>query len=37
MKIKEGEKLPSSDFFYLDITGPKKLKVLNYLANREQF
>ena len=26
MKIKEGEKLPSSDFFYLDITGPKKIK-----------
>ena len=26
MKIKEGEKLPSSDFFYLDSNGPKKIK-----------
>ena len=26
MKIKEGEKLPIVDFFYLDSSGPKKIK-----------
>ena len=26
MKIKEGEKLPLADFFYLDASGPKKIK-----------
>ena len=26
MKIKEGEKLPLADFFYLDSSGPKKIK-----------
>lgn len=26
MKIKEGEQLPESEFFYLDSSGPKKIK-----------
>ena len=26
MKIKEGQKLPIEDFFYLDASGPKKIK-----------
>ena len=35
MKIKEGEKIPSVDFFYIDETGPKKIKSTELLDNHK--
>jgi peroxiredoxin len=35
MKIKEGDKIPSTDFFYLDETGPKKIKSTELLNNHK--
>ena len=35
MKIKEGEKIPSIDFFYLDDSGPKKIKSTELLNNHK--
>jgi peroxiredoxin len=35
MKIKEGDKIPSIDFFYLDETGPKKIKSTELLNNHK--
>ena len=35
MKIKEGEKLPLSDFFYLDNDGPKKIKSSELFNNQK--
>ena len=35
MKIKEGDKIPSSDFFYLDASGPKKIKSTELLKNHK--
>ena len=35
MKIKEGDKIPSVEFFYLDESGPKKIKSLKFLQTRE--
>jgi peroxiredoxin len=35
MKIKEGEKLPLSDFFYLDANGPQKIKSTDLLQNQK--
>ena len=34
MKIKEGEKLPLADFFYLDTSGPKKIKSSELFNNQ---
>ena len=35
MKIKEGDKIPSIDFFYLDKSGPKKIKSTELLNNHK--
>jgi|TARA_B110000438_G_scaffold43136_1_gene43034 peroxiredoxin len=35
MKIKEGEKIPSVDLFYLDKDGPKKIKSTDLLNNHK--
>ena len=35
MKIKEGEKIPSVDFFYIDEDGPKKIKSTDLLKNHK--
>ena len=35
MKIKEGEKLPLSEFFYLDNNGPKKIKSIDLFQNQK--
>ena len=35
MKIKEGEKLPLSDFFYLDSNGPQKIKSINLFQDQK--
>ena len=35
MKIKEGEKLPLADFFYLDSSGPKKIKSVELFNNQK--
>ena len=35
MKIKEGDKLPLSDFFYLDNSGPKKIKSIELFNNQK--
>ena len=35
MKIKEGDKIPSIDFFYLDEKGPKKIKSTELLNNHK--
>ena len=35
MKIKEGDKIPSIDFFYLDESGPKKIKSNELLKNHK--
>ena len=35
MKIKEGEKLPLSDFFYLDSNGPQKIKSSDLFENQK--
>ena len=35
MKIKEGDKIPSIDFFYLDETGPKNIKSTELLKNHK--
>jgi peroxiredoxin len=35
MKIKEGEKLPLADFFYLDSSGPKKIKSSELFNNQK--
>ena len=35
MKIKEGDKIPSIDFFYLDESGPKKIKSTELLNNHK--
>ena len=35
MKIKEGEKIPSIDLFYIDESGPKKIKSTKLLNNHK--
>ena len=35
MKIKEGEKLPLSEFFYLDSKGPQKIKSTDLFLNQK--
>ena len=35
MKIKEGDKLPLSEFFYLDNNGPKKIKSIDLYQNQK--
>ena len=35
MKIKKGDKIPSIDFFYLDESGPKKIKSNELLKNHK--
>jgi peroxiredoxin len=35
MKIKEGEKLPSAEFFHLDSTGLQKIRSTNLLINQK--
>ena len=35
MKIKEGEKLPLAEFFYLDSAGPKKIKSTELFDNQK--
>ena len=35
MKIKEGERLPLSDFFYLDNNGPQKIKSIELFQNQK--
>ena len=35
MKIKEGDIIPSKDFFYLDESGPKKIKSTELLQNQK--
>ena len=35
MKIKEGEKLPESEFFYLDSYGAQKIKSINLFKNQK--
>tara|TARA_B110000027_G_C15887363_1_gene198183 strand:+ start:88 stop:573 length:486 start_codon:yes stop_codon:yes gene_type:complete len=35
MKIKEGEKLPISDFFYLDSNGPQKIKSFDLFQDQK--
>ena len=35
MKIKEGDKIPSIDFFYLDESGTKKIKSTELLKNHK--
>ena len=35
MKIKEGDKIPSVEFFYLDESGPKKIKSTELLNNHK--
>ncbi|MDC0628351.1 peroxiredoxin [Pelagibacteraceae bacterium] len=35
MKIKEGEKLPLTEFFYLDINGPQKIKSIDLFQNQK--
>ena len=35
MKIKEGDKIPSIDFFYLDESGPRKVKSTELLNNHK--
>ena len=35
MKIKEGEQLPLSEFFYLDSNGPQKIKSLDLFKNQK--
>tara|TARA_B100001093_G_scaffold517373_1_gene598744 strand:- start:588 stop:1073 length:486 start_codon:yes stop_codon:yes gene_type:complete len=35
MKIKEGDKLPLSEFFYLDNNGPKKIKSIDLFQNQK--
>ena len=35
MKIKEGDKIPSTDFFYLDEIGPKRIKSTELLNNHK--
>ena len=35
MKIKEGEKLPLSDFFYLDSNGPQKIKSIDLFQDQK--
>ena len=37
MKIREGEIIPSTEFFYIDASGAvKKLKALIFLLNKKQ-
>ena len=35
MKIKEGERLPLSEFFYLDNNGPQKIKSIELFQNQK--
>ena len=35
MKIKEGEKLPSAEFFYMDESGPRKIKSSELFDNQK--
>ena len=35
MKIREGEKLPLSEFFYIDSDGPQKIKSTNLFENQK--
>jgi len=35
MKIKEGEKLPVSEFFFLDSNGPQKIKSIDLFQNQK--
>jgi|TARA_B100001063_G_C16697584_1_gene520723 peroxiredoxin len=35
MKIKEGEKLPVSEFFFLDSNGPQKIKSVDLFQNQK--
>ena len=35
MKIKEGEQLPSSEFFYLSSDGPQKIKSNDLFKNQK--
>jgi len=35
MKIKEGEKLPLAEFFYLDSSGPQKIKSTELFNNQK--
>ena len=35
MKIKEGDKLPLADFFYLDDNGPQKIKSIELFNNQK--
>ena len=35
MKIKEGEQLPDSEFFYLDSNGPQKIKSNDLFKNQK--
>ena len=35
MKIKKGEKLPLAEFFYLNNTGPQKIKSTELLENQK--
>ena len=35
MKIKEGENLPTSEFFYLDSNGPQKIKSIDLFKNQK--
>jgi len=35
MKIKEGEQLPESEFFYLDSSGPQKIKSTDLFKNQK--
>ena len=35
MKIREGEKLPLSEFFYIDSDGPQKIKSTDLFENQK--
>ena len=35
MKIKKGEKLPTSEFFYIDSNGPKKIKSIDLFQDQK--
>ena len=35
MKIKEGDKLPLAEFFYLDNNGPQKIKSIELFNNQK--
>ena len=35
MRIKEGEKLPLTEFFFLDSAGPKKIKSIELFKNQK--